>query len=62
MIIDIVYGYPGNDSIDNSTHLKFRQGGCVIDADSPSYFCKSCCYEFGGLDKFLNDEFINDDL
>ena len=30
--------------------------------DSHESKCKSCGYAFGGLNKFLNDEFINDDL
>lgn len=33
-----------------------------VEPTKPEFKCKSCGYEFGGLDKFLNDEFINDDL
>ena len=34
----------------------------VSQPDTPVDRCKSCGYEFGGLNKYLNDEFINDDL
>jgi len=34
----------------------------IAQPDSPESKCKSCSYEFGGINKFLNDEFINDDL
>tara|TARA_B100000035_G_scaffold237462_1_gene205744 strand:- start:16094 stop:16231 length:138 start_codon:yes stop_codon:yes gene_type:complete len=33
-----------------------------IEPTKPEFKCKSCGYEFGGLKKYLNDEFINDDL
>jgi len=33
-----------------------------VEPIKPEFKCKSCGYEFGGLDKFLNDEFIYDDL
>ena len=41
---------------------KISLRGCCIDPGNPAFKCKSCGEEFGGLDKFLNDEFINDDL
>ena len=62
MIIDIVYGYPGDELQDEASRGKVKLGGCLIEPDNPEYRCKSCGHEFGGLDKFLNDEFINDDL
>ena len=34
----------------------------IFQPDTSESKCKSCGYEFGGLDKYLNDEFINDDL
>ena len=34
----------------------------IKEPDSFEYKCKSCGYEFGGIDKYLNDEFIKDDL
>ena len=62
MIIDIVYGYPGDEIQDDAAKGKVKLGGCLFEPDSPEYKCKSCGNKFGGLDKFLNDEFINDDL
>jgi len=34
----------------------------IAQPDSHESKCKSCGYAFGGLNKFLNDEFLNDDL
>ena len=33
-----------------------------LELTKPEFKCKSCGLEFGCLDKFLNDEFIHDDL
>lgn len=33
-----------------------------LEPTKPEFKCKSCGYEFGGLKKYLNDEYINDDL
>ena len=62
MIIDIVYGYPSDEMSDAADSNKISLGGCCIEPSNPEFKCKSCGEEFGGLDKFLNDEFINDDL
>jgi len=56
MIIDIVYGYPGDKLLSNASQSKVKLGGCVIWGDDPEYTCKSCGYNFSGLDD------INDDL
>ena len=34
----------------------------ISQPDTPENKCKSCGFRFGGIDKFLNDEFIDDDL
>ncbi len=62
MIIDIIYGYPDDELQDDADQAKVKLGGYLFEPDSQKYKCKSCEHEFGGLDKFLNDEFINDDL
>jgi hypothetical protein len=41
---------------------KIDLGASTIDPSSPEFKCRSCGEEFGGLGKFLNDEFIQDDL
>ena len=56
MIIDIVYGYPGDKLLSDAIQSKVKLGGCVIWGDDPEYTCKSCGHNFGGLDD------INDDL
>ena len=56
MIIDIVYGYPGDKLLSDASESKVKLGGCVIWGDDPEYTCKSCGYNFSGLDD------INDDL
>ena len=62
MIIDIVYGYPSEEMSDAVDSNKISLGGCCIGPDDAVFKCKSCGEEFGGFNKFLNDEFINDDL
>ena len=56
MIIDIVYGYPGDKLLSDASQSKVKLGGCVIWGDDPEYTCKSCGHNFSGLDG------INDDL
>lgn len=62
MIIDIVYRFTSEEMSDEAGNNKIALGGCCIEPSNPAFKCKSCGEEFGGLDKFLNDEFINDDL
>ena len=62
MIIDIVYEFPSQEMSDQADSDKIALGGCCIDSCNPAFKCKSCGGKFGGLNKFLNDEFINDDL
>ena len=62
MIIDIIYGLPSEEISEEADRNKIALGGCCVDPVNPVFKCKSCGEEFGGLDKFLNDEFINDDL
>jgi len=62
MIIDIIYGLPSEEISEEADSNKIALGGCCIDPVNPVFKCKSYGEEFGGLDKFLNDEFINDDL
>jgi len=34
----------------------------ISQPDTPENICKSCGFKFGGIVKYLNDEFIDDDL
>ena len=62
MIIDIIYGLPSEEISEEADSNKIALGVCYMDPGNPAFKCKSCGEKFGGLDKFLNDEFINDDL
>ena len=42
--------------------VKIAYDPSELEPTKPEFKCKYCGYEFGGLDKFINDEFIHDDL
>ena len=61
MIVDIVYATSSNLILENKNNkIKFDEN--INDPSDNSLKCKSCGFEFGGLEKFLNDEFMDDDL
>ena len=60
--MDTISIYLPEEMSEDADRNKIALGGCCIDSSNPIFKCKSCGEEFGGLDKFLNDEFINDDL
>ena len=62
MIIDMVYHLSSDERSDAVGSNKIDLGVSTIDPSNPEFKCKSCGEEFGGLGKFLNDEFIQDDL
>lgn len=62
MIIDIVYGNLNKKIMEEVSQNKIAYGGSSLEPSKPKYKCKSCQHQFGGMDKFLNDEFIYDDL
>ena len=62
MIIEMVYGLLSDEMPDAVGSNKIDLGASTIDPSSPEFKCRSCGEEFGGLGKFLNDEFIQDDL
>jgi len=62
MIIDMVYHLSSDKMSDAVGSNKIDLGVSTIDPSNPEFKCKSCGEEFGGLGKFLNDEFIQDDL
>ncbi|MDA9085563.1 hypothetical protein N9K12_01930 [Methylophilaceae bacterium] len=62
MIVDMVYHLSSDEMSDAVGSNKIDLGVSTIDPSNPEFKCKSCGEEFGGLGKFLNDEFIQDDL
>ena len=62
MIIDMVYHLSSDEMSDAVGSNKIDLGVSTIDPSNPEFKCKSCGEEFGVLGKFLNDEFIQDDL
>ena len=62
MIIEMVYDLLSDEMSDAVGSNKIDLGASTIDPSYPEFKCKSCGEEFGGLGKFLNDEFIQDDL
>ena len=49
MIINIVYGLPGQSLRQRAAKGKVSLGGCVIDHDSQDYKCKSCNFKFSEM-------------
>ena len=49
MIINIVYGLPGQSLLQRAAKGKVSLGGCVIDHDSQDYKCKSCNFKFSEM-------------
>ena len=47
MIIDIIYGFPSDELINDASKNKVELGGCVIEPNNHKYKCKSCGNEFG---------------
>jgi hypothetical protein len=47
--VKIVYGLPTYDAFLDEQAGKIKLGGCVIDRDSPKYFCKKCKHEWGRI-------------
>ena len=45
-VVKIVYGYPGNDLIEMSDRGEVVLGGCFIEPNNPTHFCKNCKNEF----------------
>lgn len=44
----IAYGYPTYEMFEASERSELALGGCVVDADSPSWRCRRCGREWGG--------------
>jgi ribosomal protein L37E len=44
--VPIVYGYPYGDMVAASFSGKIVLGGCIVEADSPTYRCRRCGREW----------------
>jgi predicted RNA-binding Zn-ribbon protein involved in translation (DUF1610 family) len=46
--VDIVYGYPTDETFKSAHEGKLVLGGCVrnVDISNPAYRCKKCGYEW----------------
>jgi len=51
MIIDIVYGYPGSELVEEQEKGKVELGGCIVEPESPTHKCKSCDHVFGSFEE-----------
>ncbi|HNR44481.1 MAG TPA: hypothetical protein PKH80_04875 [Methanofastidiosum sp.] len=47
--IPICYGMPGWDMVESYHKGEIELGGCCIDEDSPSWYCKDCKNRWGRL-------------
>jgi len=46
-IIPIVYGYPNQRGMQEAEKGKIHLGGCEVDENNPTHFCRDCLKEFG---------------
>lgn len=46
-IIDIVYGYPNRELMAKAERGEVKLGGCEVDENNPTHFCRDCLKEFG---------------
>eukprot|EP01037_Dinobryon_pediforme_P017700 gene17700-17914_t len=44
--VDIIYGYPGFELVEQEERGEIVIGGCVIDAAAPDRHCRSCQHEW----------------
>lgn len=44
--VKIVYGMPSYELFQKAEAGKVKLGGCIIEKDSPEYFCKDCEHEW----------------
>lgn len=46
--IPIVYGFPANELFEAAERGEACLGGCIIEEDPPSWYCKLCKNKWGG--------------
>jgi len=45
--VEIAYGYPDMELVEQADHGEVVLGGCVMDFDSPLWQCRDCGYDWG---------------
>lgn len=45
-VVSILYGMPTPEALKKAERGEVKLGGCVIEADSPNFSCKSCGYKW----------------
>ncbi|MCX7720652.1 MAG: hypothetical protein N2Z64_05145 [Dictyoglomus thermophilum] len=45
-VIPIIYGYPTSEAFEKEKRGEIILGGCVIEYDSPNWYCKECGYKW----------------
>ena len=48
-IVELIWGYPSQELIENKNYRKFELRGCVVDFDSKKWKCNDCQNEWGDL-------------
>ena len=47
-IIEIAYGYPGEEMRDKYEKGEIKLGGCLVSEDNPNWHCNKCGHEWSG--------------
>lgn len=45
-VVPILYGMPASETLEAAERGELQIGGCVIDDDQPTRFCKRCQHAF----------------
>ena len=48
-IIDIIYGYPTDELLEDSKAGRVVLGGCIVEPSNPIFKCNNCFKRFGEL-------------
>lgn len=56
-LLEIVYGMPAGDIIDQAKNNEIFLGGCTYDEDAPKYHCNNCRRSYSkDLKKYIEEE------
>jgi isocitrate lyase len=45
-VIDIVYGYPSQETLQSWFKKEIELGGCIVRNDNPQHKCKKCGHQW----------------